>query len=184
MNYNLDTNRGKIMVKKIIFVTAILMIFISGCSQLQVETPTVTPKPTDTIAPSQAQIEQTEEVYVFKTSQPGFFTIKGTLVVMDPMLMFPDLDDGIFLVPMDDQVESLTTVPKFEKGTVPQAEVDEVSGDFAFTNIDPGQYAIVVLTMNGDQVPARFYESESMAILTLEENDETQLIELGNLMFP
>lgn len=102
---------------------------------------------------------------------------------MDPMLMFPDLDDGIFLVPMDNQVESLTTVPQFVKGNVPQAEVDETTGDFVFTDINPGQYAVVVLTMNGQQVPARILESESLAILTLEEGDET-IIDLNYLMLP
>lgn len=171
------------MNNKILLITILTVLVMFGCSQSPGETAAVTSQPTEIEATTQVQAIQTKTPYIFKTSNPGFFTIKGRLTVMDPMLMFPDLDDGIFLVPMDNQVESLTTVPQFVKGNVPQAEVDETTGDFVFTDINPGQYAVVVLTMNGQQVPARILESESLAILTLEEGDET-IIDLNYLMLP
>ena len=176
--------KGNNMVKKYLLIAILPILYAFGCNQIPQETAMIEVQTTETQVSTQVQAIQTEEAYVFKTSQPGYFTIMGRLTVIDPMLMFPDLDDGLYLVSMDGQEGDLSTIPQFEKGTVPQAEVDETTGDFTFTNIEPGQYAVVVLTMNGEQVPARFYESESLAILTLEEGDESKKLDLGYLLFP
>ncbi len=75
----------------------------------------------------------------------------------------------------------LSTIPQFEEGTVPQADVDERTFEFVFTNIEPGEYAVVVLSRNGPQVPARFLEDESLAIITIENSDDPKEIDIGNL---
>lgn len=119
------------------------------------------------------------EPYVFRTSEPGTATLHGVMLVTDPMQSRPKEDDSIFLVPLAG--EDVMTIPAFEVGKVPQAEVNEVTGEFAFTNIAPGRYAVVVLTAGDAQIPARFFEQGSFAIVTVKDTDLGQTIELDYL---
>lgn len=119
------------------------------------------------------------EPYLFKTSEPGTATLHGVMLVTDPMQSRPKEDDSIFLVPLAG--EEVMTIPPFEMGKVPQAEVNEVTGEFAFTNIAPGRYAVVVLTAGDAQIPARFFEQGSFAIITVKDTDLGQTIELDYL---
>lgn len=125
----------------------------------------------------------TLEPYVFKTSEPDTITIHGRLIVLDPMSILPNPDDALYLVPMD-PAAGITTIPQFEVGTVPQAEVDERTGEFVFTNIQPGTWAVVVMTKGGAQFPARNYQTKDYVILTIEESQRDSLIELGDLSLP
>jgi hypothetical protein len=122
----------------------------------------------------------THTPYAFKTSEPGLVTIHGELLAMDPDNL-PDPDDAIFLVPLPDG--QVTMIPSFEKGEVPQAEVDEVTGEFVFTNIEPGLYAVVILTISNAQIPART-EDGSFVILRIEEKDRDKMIDLGHIRIP
>jgi hypothetical protein len=114
--------------------------------------------------------------YLFKTSVPGSATVHGVLLVTDPMQSRPQDDDAIFLVPLVG--EDVMSIPPFKVGEVPQAEVDEVTGEFTFTNIKPGRYAVVVLTVGEAQIPARFYDKDGFAILNVEDSHLDQTIEL------
>ena len=172
------------MVYKLIFISIISVLVVSSCNGLPEVTPTLKAQSTDVQETNSPQSINAEEEYLFKTSEPGFFTISGILTLMDPMLVLPTGDDGIYLVPIDEQSGSLSTIPQFEEGTVPQADVDERTFEFVFTNIEPGQYAVVVLSRNGPQVPARFLENESLAIFTIEDTDDPREIDIGNLMVP
>lgn len=116
------------------------------------------------------------EPYVFKTSEPGTATLHGVLLVTDPMQSRPKDADSLYLVPLAG--EDVMTIPPFEVGKVPQAEVNELTGEFTFTNIAPGRYAVVVLTAGDAQIPARFFEQGSFAIVRVEESDLGQTIEL------
>jgi hypothetical protein len=99
---------------------------------------------------------------------------------MDPLLALPDANDAIFLVPLDSN-EGVVTIPQFVVGEVPQADVDERTGDFRFTNIKPGRYVVVVLTTGGTQIPVHFDGSGSLAIIKIEEPDIDTTIKLDNL---
>ncbi|MEW5871906.1 MAG: hypothetical protein AB1894_21740 [Chloroflexota bacterium] len=122
--------------------------------------------------------------YVFKTSKPGAITVHGKIVVMNPMAWLPDSNDAVFLVPIPSDEQAIMTIPEFKVGEVPQAEVDESTGEFMFTNIEPGQYAVVVLEKSGRQMPVRLLENDSSVIIVLKETDRDQTIELGYLRFP
>jgi hypothetical protein len=99
---------------------------------------------------------------------------------MDPNNL-PDPDDAIFLVPLpDDQV---TMIPPINPEDVPQADVNEVTGEFVFTDIEPGLYAIVVLTVTNAQIPARTEEG-NFVIIRVEETDLDKTIELGYIRIP
>jgi hypothetical protein len=104
--------------------------------------------------------------------------------VLEPTVMLPDPNDAIFLVPLTTGDLSVSTIPMFVIGEVPQAEVDERTGEFVFTNIEPGTYAIVVVSLSGSQIPAHYFNDGSLAIVKIEEANLGQVIELGNLSFP
>lgn len=124
------------------------------------------------------------EPYIFKTPEPGKASVHGELLVLDPNLMVPDPNDGIFLVSLSGGDVDISTIPFFNVGEVPQAEVDERTGEYMFTDIEPGQYAVVVLTRGGAQVPARFFQDGTLAIIEIKQSDRNQLIELDYLSIP
>ncbi|MBU0512075.1 MAG: hypothetical protein KKD28_00395 [Chloroflexi bacterium] len=122
----------------------------------------------------------TRKPYVFKASELGTVTIHGELLAMDPNNL-PDPNDAIFLVSIpDDQV---TTIPSIVVGEVPQADVDERTFEFVFTNIEPGLYAVMVLTLGNAQIPTRT-EDGSFVIIRVEETDRDQTVELGYIRIP
>jgi hypothetical protein len=154
--------------------TSPIMVTVLPSSTPVIDSPNMPPANT-----LPANIQQ-QEPYNFKTSDPGFVTVEGLLLVIDPNLALPDANDAIFLVPLDSK-EGIVTIPEFVVGEVPQADVDERTGDFRFTNIEPGRYAVVVLTTGGSQIPARFFESGSLAIFNIEESDIDTTIKLDHL---
>lgn len=127
-----------------------------------------------------AAISPTLKPYTLETAKPGTAILHGLLLVMDPMISRPDSEDAIFLVPLTG--EGVISIPAFVVGEVPRAEVDETTGEFIFRNVKPGNYAIVILTVGGSQVPARFYKDNGFAIIRVEESDLGRTIELDYLV--
>jgi hypothetical protein len=123
----------------------------------------------------------TLEPYLFKTSQPSTATLKGTLIVIDPLTLMPAPDDAIYFVPLTEAQEGASTIPAIVKGETPQAEVDERTGDFVVTDIQPGQYAVVVITIGGSEIPVRFFDSNNLAIVTVTQADLDKTLDIGNL---
>ena len=145
----------------------------------------VTISPPTAAAPEQQarQMPPTMEPYVFKTSEPGTLTLHGMLIVMDPTIMLPAPDDAIHLVPIPEG-EGISTVPHFEMGEVPQAEVDERTGEYTITNVEPGKYAIVVRTKGGAQIPARKMSDLSLAIFTFDASQKDTVTEVEPVRIP
>ena len=172
----------------------LLMFFLVSCqkettevSNLKVETPTIQvpgETPTIQVPATQAMSAVTTEHYIFKTSEPNMVTLHGVLLVIDPFAMLPDPKDAIFLVPLALEGTGAGTIPPFTIGEVPQADVDEITGEFVFTNLQPGQYAVVVLVQGGSQVPVHNYQSNNLAILRIENKDKGSTIDLGYLSLP
>jgi hypothetical protein len=133
----------------------------------------------DAIPPTEAPAP----TYAFPSSKPGFTTIKGELLVISPNVVLPSENDGIFLVPIDDG-SLVAGIPQFDTAAVPQAEVDESTGKFVFTDIEPGTYVVVVETVTLAQIPARVFTDDTLAILNISEQDRNQTIDLGYLRFP
>lgn len=124
------------------------------------------------------------EPYEFKVSDGGKVTLRGKFVLQSPMGLTPDSNDAIFLVPLEFGDSTIGSIPSFEKGTVPQAEVDERTGDFVFTNIEPGKYAIVILTKDGIQIPAKYFGGkEGLVIFDVSQDDKDKTKEIGNITF-
>jgi hypothetical protein len=145
-----------------------------------------TPEATRQVVIGEVQVtvvSPTQENYVFKTSEPGTITVHGQLIVLDPMSMVPASEDAIYLVPMpiDDPIAA---IPQFEVGTVPQADVNEINGEFMFTNIQPDQYAVVVITPGGAQIPVRKMDTKSYAIFTLDASQVDTTVDIGFLTLP
>lgn len=120
-------------------------------------------------------------VYVFRESKPGTVTIHGDLLAMDPDNL-PAPDDAIFLVSIPEDVQ-VSSIPPIMFGETPQADVFESTGEFVFTDVEPGLYAIVVLTISNAQIPARM-DDGSFAIIRVENADRDKTIELGSVHIP
>jgi hypothetical protein len=84
-------------------------------------------------------------------------------------------------MPADDPIAA---IPQFEVGKVPQADVNEMDGEFVFNNIQPGQYAVVVITSGGAQIPVRKMESKDYAIFTLDASQADSTVDIGYLTLP
>lgn len=124
------------------------------------------------------------ESYEFATSRSGFITLHGLLVVRDPTSILPGPDDAIFLVPIEAEGAGVTGIPQFTVGEVPQADVDETTGEFVFVDIQPGKYAVVVMTAGGSQIPTRSMEDGTFSIFTFTAEQQDQVVELGSLSLP
>lgn len=165
----------RININVAILFSIFLVLILFGCSTQN------TPRQIDTVAVRPSQSQPTG--YVFRTAQPGTATIKGELLVPSPDVALPDPNDAIFLVPIDTS-QSVSNIPNFEVGTVPQADVDEATGEFVFTGIDKGTYAVVVLTMGGTQLPAHKYGSSDIQFITITDDNLDQTIEIGKISIP
>ena len=171
--------RSKTIREFSFFLLLILIISLVACTGN-------TPQATREITIGKVQVTgvpPTQESYVFKTSESGAITVHGILVVLNPTAMIPASEDSIYLVPMpaDDPIAS---IPQFEVGKVPQADVNEMDGEFVFTNIQPGQYAVVVITSGGAQIPVRKMESKDYAIFTLDASQADSTVDIGFLTLP
>ena len=156
----------------------LFLFFVVSCKQNQETEITdiqVTLVPSSTQAP-----------YVFATSKPSTASIHSRLLVIDPMVTAPDpaTADPIFLVPLPGQETNVSAIPSFEIGQVPQAEVDETTGEFVITNIEPGRYIIMILLKGGEKIPARDYETGNLAIVTIDSTNIDQVVELNVLSVP
>lgn len=166
----------------------LLLLILAGCQQSNSTTsePEVAIADVQFVTPTtmQSQISPTLTPYIFKTSEPGTVTIQSILVVVDPLLTIPDPDtpNPIFLVPLPDQ--EISTIPSFNVGEVPQAEVDDTTGLFVFQNIPPGKYVVMVIVRGGIQIPAHDYETGNLAVVTIEESDLGQTIKLDAVSIP
>jgi hypothetical protein len=142
------------------------------------------PEPQVEIVPNSsdqpAAISPTLKPYTMETAKPGTAILHGLLLVRDPLVIRPDSEDAIFLVPLAG--EGVISIPAFVVGEVPRAEVDETTGEFIFRDIKPGNYAIVILTAGGSQTPARFYKDNNFAIIRVKESDLGRTIELDYLV--
>lgn len=184
-------------MRKKYFLILLLLIFIVGCQQTEqtpeggiaMPTESVSAEESDPYAGPEAEAyvapeEPTMVPYVFRTSKAGTTTIHGLLFVADYEQGMPnkDVDDAIFLVPLPEG-EGVTMIPSFKIGEVPQADVDERSGEFVFTDIDPGIYIIMVYTNGNAQIPARTQDG-NFAIIKIQEEDRDQTIEVNHLLVP
>jgi len=172
----------RILISNMLFVFC--LFFLVSCQlSTSIQEGTQESKPEVQVT-EHIDVSITMEPYIFMTSEPRSAIIHGELVVMDPTMMLPDQNNAIFLVPLAGNAEGVKSIPTFSIGEVPQAEVDERTGEYTFTNIQPGQYAIVVLTTFEAQIPARFYKDGSYAIITVSESDRDQTIELDYIRLP
>ena len=127
--------------------------------------------------------KQVLPTYAFRTSEPGFTTVKGEMVVRDPTVSVPDPNDAIFLVPLSTS-EMVASIPPFQVGEVPQADVDETTGWFQFTDITPGTYVLMVLTIGNAQIPARPFAGSGLVVVKVKQEDIDKTIDLGKVAIP
>jgi hypothetical protein len=117
--------------------------------------------------------------YIFPTSKPGFATLSGQLILLDPGTVIAE--DSIYLAPYPEERSDVPTLGPNNSNY--QANVDESTGNFVLTDIPPGRYAIVVRSKTGE-VPAFGWDTEEFVIPTVKESDRGHTIDLGWIYIP
>lgn len=161
--------------KKTLFTILIVFCFCLIIATCQSKPKGVVVTGIQVIAPTQK--------YIFKTSTPGFTTITGSLVVLDPTKTLPAPDDAIYLVEID-QSQGGAFMPQIEKGKSLQAEVYEVTGEFTFINVKQGTYIVMVRTMAGSDITIHFFRKSDLATVTVKDTDKDKVIAIGELSLP
>lgn len=177
------TGKKSLKFVSLLIVTLFLLI-AAGCQPAATSTDIVENVVNEPPTAAPIQSNPTMEAYVFAESDAGYITLHGLVVVRDPTSMLPAPDDAIFLVPVGAEGQGVAGIPQFTVGEVPQADVDERTGEFVFVNIEPGKYAIVVMTKGGAQIPTRSMEDGSYSIITFTVAEVDQIVELGSLSLP
>lgn len=126
---------------------------------------------------------QTPPAYVFPTSRPGFGTLHGQLVLVNPVNVAPE-HDGIYLVPIEQSVTDESTVNAVVLDSVPRAFVDETSGEFVVPNVPPGHYLVMVVAQSNTRLLARQMDSSQLAIAIVNESDVNKKVEMGFVRVP
>jgi hypothetical protein len=156
-------------------VAIILLFFLGGCQKTN---------NIETSANGSTPVLPTLEPYIFKTSEPGKATLHGTLIITDPTLVLAK-SNPVYLVPLDENNPLLSSIPPFTPGDVPQAEVDQSTGEFMFTNIDDGFYVVVVMTAGDAQIPPRTLgENRNFGFIKVNSGDMDKTTEIGTLGIP
>jgi len=88
-------------------------------------------------------------------------------------------------VPIDQDNPGVLAIPQFTEGEVPQADVNEPTGEFMFTDIKPGRYVVVIVTIGGAQIPARaMNESRNLVVVNVDETFLDKITEIGTMSLP
>jgi len=164
----------------VIFLLSLIAALTAGCRKNEVSSSDLAV--TD-IKLTPGAIPPTIPPYVFATSRPGYASVHGQLAVMSPLTVLPK-PDGIYLVPVEDVITAPAAIPAFVEGEVPQADVDERTGEFVVPNVEPIRYILVVTTVNGVNVPARTMDMASLVLVDVKQTDINGVIELGMIRVP
>jgi hypothetical protein len=99
---------------------------------------------------------------------------------MDPTTFAPE-EDGLYLVPISNQG---MVVPSVDPETSIQANIDETDGSFQFSDVPEGLYGLVAVSDSGLQISVRKLDSGEIQIVSVEEEDLGDTIDLGRLRAP
>lgn len=177
----------KISYKKVLYLVLIVIFLgqVIGCSEgdtSKIDNSEVK------IVSVQTTVQQenypTWENYKFMTSEPNKITLHGKLLVTNPDSVLPADNDAIYLAQLNEDGDTIASIPQVDLSIAPQADVDERTGEFVFTNINPGHYAVIVLTVTDVQMPARRYGDGGLAIYRIDDSKKGEIIELGSLSLP
>lgn len=114
--------------------------------------------------------------------RPGFATICGILMLMNPAFVAPQ-EDGLYLVPIDTSAGATLIVPVVDR-TSYRAAVDEVTGQFCFKDVPQGVYVMIAVTDSGSEIPVRSFETGQLMIVTITQADLNKVIDLGITKLP
>jgi hypothetical protein len=183
-NKTLDLNYTWTKTEKLLTLLLILF-FLTACQRTEVSlTPNIEIIDIQ-VTNVPISLPTTSEPYIFRTSQPGTAMLHGNLVVLDPSMMLPAHNDAIYLVPIDQDSPDVSAIPQFTEGEVPQADVDERTGEFMFTDIKAGRYVVVIVTMGGAKIPARAMdESRNLVVVKVDETYLNKITEIGTMSLP
>jgi hypothetical protein len=118
-----------------------------------------------------------------RTPRSDAAVVQGVLLLTNPAMVAP-MEDGVYLVPIETGEGIAMVMPVIDPETSIQAEVDEVTGQFVFAEVPAGLYALVALADTGQQLSIREFPTGDSLILTVEETDLGQVIDLATVRLP
>lgn len=175
------------------FIFLITSVLITCCQQTANPTavsPLTTPETaSSTIEPTEFTATSRYSPLTSPQPSPGSITsnestaVTGVLALMDPRTLAPR-EDGLYLVPISTEDKSAMVVPSVDPENSIQADIDESSGRFYFDNVSPGLYAVTAILESGNQHSVRQLDSGKIVVVTVDEANVGETIDLGKLRLP
>jgi hypothetical protein len=138
-------------------------------------------RPQPTITPEGYPAPPTMVPMTFPESEPGFATVRGQLILSDPLNAALEENDSVYLVPIP--ADQGLVYPEFDEETAIRIVVDSRTGDFRFLNVPPGSYAMAAFTISG-RMSVRTFENSETVLLLINEDDLDTVVDLGRLRVP
>jgi hypothetical protein len=172
-----------------LFILFTVLVLVAACGTGEM-TPEVVSTPASPLPAPTATLSALDSPLPTPTRGPsseGRAAVRGVLHLTNPESTMPQ-EQGIYLVPIDTDTGggegAMMVFPALDPETALQAEVDEISGEFFFDDLELGLYALVALTRTGMQLSIRKLDTGEAQIIMVKESDVGQLIDLGHLRLP
>ncbi len=123
----------------------------------------------------------TREPFVFPESDPGYATVKGVLLLIDPVNAALTESDSVYLLPVP--AGEGIVYPEFDETTAIRATCDSVAGDFRFLNVPVGTHAMVAFTISG-RISVSGFAGGGAVLILVTDDDLGTTIDLGQVRVP
>jgi hypothetical protein len=173
---------------RLILLFSAIMLLIAGCSgpsEEGIDEITVhqggdspPPTPTSVVPPVDSASESS-----IPTPSADIATIYGRLMLLDPTVLSPQ-EDGLYLVPIDSESEQMMVVPVIVEGEAIQAQIDETTGDFVFTDVEAGHYVLMAMLDTGQERVVHRLGTNEHVLPVVTEEDLGGAIDLGIVSLP
>ena len=171
-----------------LLLLAVIVVLAAACQSSQ-ETPQVVPtsspdvqdSPLPTPTATLSAVDSPLPTPTRGPSTKGRAAVRGVLFLTNPESTAPE-EDGIYLVKVD--TDAGMVIPMIDPKTSLQAEVDEVTGQFFFDDVEAGLYALVALTRRGAQLSISRMDTGQPQTILVGEQDLDQVIDLGQSRLP
>jgi hypothetical protein len=172
--------------RQVVLALLVLLISVAACGPKTEGPPSDSPlaAPDSPLPAPTATLSAMDSPLPTPTRGPsteGHAAVLGLLTLTNPESAAPQ-DDGIYLVEIDPDAGMV--LPAIDPENSLQAEVDEVTGQFFFDDVEAGLYSLVALTLSNMQLSIRRMDTGEPQTVMIGEEDLGQVIDLGRLVLP
>lgn len=162
------------MKAKTMVTSATLALLATLLMSCQGSSPPVSPVNTSPLLTTVATDLSTPiaQPLVFPTSRPGFATLTGVALRAD---IQTSIQNDLFLGEVIETTDPNQPIVGLDTTEAPKAILDPSTGAFAFYDVPPGRYALVILQPLGAPILVQDKVTGGTLFLTLEANDNIAL---------